>query len=115
VNEAEIRIRELVDKHYAESGLDKKNAELRLQIQALEEKQGVLTLESAEERVETYVRRGLTYEQAFDMVVEELEEQDLAAKTKREQAQKEKTEAQLAEMDRRAETKHLFDNEGEQE
>jgi hypothetical protein len=52
----------------------------------------------AEEKVEYYARRGMSYEAALDTVIAELEERDLQRKLKEDERARERTEVELREL-----------------
>ena len=96
------QVKRLIAERIAESSLDQKTKELREQIEALKAEQGLLTLEEAEEKIEAYVRRGMTYEQSLNEVISQLEERELAAQAKADQRKKERTIDLEAEAEREA-------------
>jgi hypothetical protein len=61
-------------------------------------------LELAEARMQHLAELGMDYNEAFELVTRELEEQERKIRTKREQAQAEKTDLQLEEMSEDEET-----------
>jgi hypothetical protein len=98
----EEQVRQLIAKEIVKSGLTEKTGELREQIEALKAEQGLLTLEEAEEKIEAYVRRGMSYEQSLNEVISQLEERELEAKSRADQRKKERTEVALEETERQA-------------
>ncbi len=109
----EHEVRELIEQYIEQYQLDQKTDELREQIQALEARQGLLNLEQAEERVESYAKQGLSYEAAFKLVVEELEEQELARKARLDEGRREKTQVELDELSEAQEMRLMQEGEGE--
>ncbi len=92
------KVEELIARYIDDSGVGQQIAQLKEQVAELEARQGLLNLEQAEEKVESYVKQGLSHEAAFKLVVEELEEKELARKARLEQARAEKTTTQLEEL-----------------
>jgi hypothetical protein len=59
-------------------------------------------LELAEEKVEYYAKRGMSYEQALDTVISQLEEQDAKRKLKEDERAREQTMTELEQAEKRA-------------
>ncbi len=94
----EHEVKQLIEQYIEQYQLDQKTDVLREQIQALEARQGLLNLEQAEEKVESYVKQGLSHEAAFKLVVEELEEKEQKRKARLDEARREKTQVKLEEL-----------------
>jgi hypothetical protein len=81
---------------------DKARGQLQEELIKLNAQIAADRLELAEEKIERYAKRGMSYEQALNTVISQLEEQDAKRKLKEDERARERTELELEEAEKRA-------------
>lgn len=81
---------------------DKARGQLQEELIKLNAQIAADRLELAEEKIERYAKRGMSYEQALDTVIAELEEQDAKRKLREDERARARTQVELEEAERQA-------------